>query len=393
MRQQHAIVVGGSIGGLAAARALLLSGWKVTLFEQASSFREVGAGLTLAPNAVRAMKWLGLRDDLESRHILQGSIGIRSASGRWLLRVPAEKIVERFGEPIYALHRADLHQMLLQAVDTANLHTAHRAVSVVGERDGARVTFDAPGGPLTASADLVVGADGVHSQIRSSLFPDHPGATYAGYFCWRGIVPADCVKRLSFDAALTESWGRGLRFGAALLGDGRAYWFACAALPEGTHRDDHLDDVAGRFSGWHAPIPQLLAVTPREALIRNDIYYVRAPLRSFVDGRVALLGDAAHAVTPDIGQGACLAIEDAVVLATSVAEGTDVPSGLLAYDAARRSRTQQMARLSGRLARVLQTSSPVGARLRDLVASVLPSRAFLRASAGAFSWMPPGWAA
>lgn len=197
------------------------------------------------------------------------------------------------------------------------------------------------------------------------------------------------LEDVPLDAALTETWGRGLRFGIASLGDGRAYWFACVLLPELQHREDTLDQVASRFRGWHAPIPHLLRVTPREALICNDIYYVGAPLDRFVRGRVAVLGDAAHAVTPDIGQGACLAIEDAVVLAASLADSADLTAGLAAYDRVRRPRTQSMARLSGRLARVLETRNPIASSLRDLFASALPTWTFLRASAGAFSWTPP----
>jgi 2-polyprenyl-6-methoxyphenol hydroxylase-like FAD-dependent oxidoreductase len=114
-------------------------------------------------------------------------------------------------------------------------------------------------------------------------------------------VAVDALSDVPLDAALTQTWGQGLRFGIASLSDGRAYWFACALAAEGQHRDDTPDDVVSRFGGWHAPIPQLLRVTPRDAMIRNDIYYVGTRLDSFVRGRVAFLGDAAHAVTPDIG--------------------------------------------------------------------------------------------
>jgi 2-polyprenyl-6-methoxyphenol hydroxylase-like FAD-dependent oxidoreductase len=389
MTHRHAIVVGGGIGGLAAARALSLNDWDVTLLEQAHAFAEVGAGLTLAPNAVRALEWLGLGEELKARRALHGPIGIRTASGRWLLRLPAERIVEEYGRAIYAFHRADLHQLLLNSVNKVDLRTGHRATHVSAESGTVHVTLERGSRMVTESADLVVAADGVHSNLRSGLCPDYPGASYAGYVCWRAIVPADVLKDVGLDGALTETWGRGLRFGIVSLGDGRGYWFACVLLPERKDRDDTLDEVAARFRAWHAPIPQLLRVTPPEVMIRNDIYYVSAPLGRFVHGRVALLGDAAHAVTPDIGQGACLAIEDAVVLAATLAGSTNLTAGLAAYDRVRRPRTQSMARLSGRLARVLQTRNPVAAGMRDLFASVLPTWAFLRASAGAFSWTPP----
>lgn len=385
MGGRSAIVVGGGIGGLAAAAALANDGWQVTLFEQAPEFGPVGAGVGLAPNAVRAMDRLGAGEQLRTRGMVSG-LGIRTASGRWLTELPAERLLERFGAPMFALHRADLHRMLLDAAAGVTLRTGHRAVSPTG--DGS-VSLDGPDGPVTATADLVVAADGVHSRLRSTLYPHHRGARYAGYVCWRGMVPAETAQRLHIGPTLTETWGRGKRFGIAPLGDGQVYWFACAAGPEGSFREDGLDDVLARFRRWHEPIPQLLMATDPAALIRSDIYYVHSRLPSFVHGRVALLGDAAHAVTPDIGQGACLAIEDAVVLATTMRTEAGIPSALHAYDRARRPRTQRMARLSGVAARVLQARSRVGAGLRDGVAANLPASVYLRGVASAFSWHPP----
>jgi 2-polyprenyl-6-methoxyphenol hydroxylase-like FAD-dependent oxidoreductase len=384
-----AIVVGGGIGGLAAARALEQTGWEVTLFEQAPEVRAVGAGIGLAPNAVRAMDALGLGEALRARSQVQGAIGIRRASGRWLMRLQAEQVTARFGEPLYALHRADLHRLLLDSLDTVTVHTGHRATAVTSDRNGARVTLATSPGPLTADADLVVAADGVHSRLRSALFPTYPGAAYAGYVCWRGVVPAEVARQLGLAATLTETWGRELRLGIATLGDGGIYWFGGGAAPQGSYRDDTLAQVAARFGDWHSPIPEVLAATPADTMLRNDIYYLPARLPSFVSGRVALLGDAAHAVTPDIGQGACLAIEDAVVLAAATADTADLAAALRGYDEARRARTQRMARVSGRVSDALKGQTPVTAGLRDLVAGLLPARAFLLASAGAMSWTPP----
>lgn len=384
-----AIVVGGGIGGLAAARALEQTGWEVNLFEQAPQVRAVGAGIGLAPNAVRAMDALGLGEALRSRGHLQGTIGIRRASGRWLVRLQAEQMAARFGARMHLLHRGDLHRLLLDSLDNVAVRTGHRAVAVTSDSDGAHLTLATPTGPLAASADVVVAADGVHSQLRSTLFPTYPGEAYAGYICWRGIVPAEVAQQLELAATLTETWGRELRLGVATLGDGSVYWFGGAPAPQGAYPDDTLEQVAARFRGWHSPIPEVLAATPHEAMLRNDIYYLPARLPSFVCGRVVLLGDAAHAVTPDIGQGACLAIEDAVVLAAAMANTSDIPAGLYAFDQARRARTQRMARVSGRVASVLKGRNPVAAGLRDLAASLLPARALLRASAGAMSWTPP----
>ncbi|GAB3963362.1 hypothetical protein GCM10029978_020890 [Actinoallomurus acanthiterrae] len=187
---------------------------------------------------------------------------------------------------------------------------------------------------------------------------------------------------------LSETWGRGARFGSATINDGQIYWFACESVPEHATPEHDLGLLADRFRGWHDPIPGLFSATPEDTLLRHDVYYLRARLPGFVHGRVVLLGDAAHAVTPDIGQGACLAIEDAVTLAAAIEE-RGVDAGLRAYDELRRPRTERMARTSGRLGRIMQTRNPAAALLRDTVASALPTSLLVSSAGAALSWTPP----
>lgn len=379
-----AMVVGAGIGGLTAAHALRRAGWQVEVYEQAPEIGPVGAGIGIAPNAVKALDHLGLGADLREHGRRQEGLEIRARSGRRLAHLPADRIERRYGAPFYALHRASLHRFLLGGLGETTVHANHRATTVTTDAKSATVTFRTPAGPLTSTADLVVVADGVNSRLRGELFPDHPGPDYAGYTVWRGLVPGTV---LDVPAVLSETWGRGARFGIAVLDD-RIYWFACENMAEHSEPEPRLDLLATRFRGWHDPIPQLIAATPEDALLRHDVYYLRAPLRSFVRGRVALLGDAAHAVTPDIGQGACLAIEDAVVLASAM-EQKGVDEGLRAYDTIRRPRTQGMARSSGWLAGVLQTSNRAAIRLRDAVALATPTALLTRAAGAAFAWTPP----
>ena len=384
-----AIIVGGGIGGLTTALALERNGWRVELYEQAPEFGPVGAGIGIAPNAVKALDHLGLGAALRRRGMRQEGLEIRARSGRRVTGIDAEAIERRFGAPFITLHRAELHSLLLDALDNVALHTGHRAIDVTDTGDGASLTFDGPDGVVERSADLVVAADGVHSRIRAGLFPDYPGPAYAGYTVWRGIVAADDASRIGVEAVLAETWGRGARFGIAPINDGQVYWFACEDMSEGAVPEHDLDLLARRFNRWHAPIPQLLAATPPASLLRHDVYYLDTSLPGFVRGRTALLGDAAHAVTPDIGQGACLSIEDGVTLAAAFeAHGTE--AGLNAYDAVRRPRTEGMAQMSGRLGRLLQTTSPVVAGVRDTVARALPGSLFLRFAGSAFAWEPPG---
>jgi 2-polyprenyl-6-methoxyphenol hydroxylase-like FAD-dependent oxidoreductase len=387
MPERTAIVIGGGIGGLAAAAGMSAAGWRVTVLEQAPRFEPVGAGIALAPNAVRALDWLGIGDALRECSVATGAAGLRTVSGRWLLRTTVEQLTARQGVPAYTLHRADLHRMLADAAARADLRTGHRVTGLVDGPDRAEVRFVADGQPRAAAADLVVAADGLHSVTRRALFPDHPGPSYAGYVTWRGVVPADAAP--AGVAGIFQTLGCGEGFGVAPLADGRVYWFAGRTAPEGSYAGDDLAAVAGWFAGWHDPIPAVLAATPPAALLRHDTYHLATPLPSYVSGRVVLLGDAAHAMTPDLGQGACQALEDAVVLTAQVAGSADLTAAVAGYDQARRQRTQDLVRASARAGRPLNTRNRLAARLRDLVVWTLPAAAFLRATAGTFGWRPP----
>lgn len=407
----RAIVVGAGIGGLAAARGLLALGWDVVVYDQAASFGPVGAGITLAPNAVRALEWLGLGDDLREKGAAHGALGIRDASGRWLIRTPVEALEAHFGVPSYALHRATLHEMLARGIPDATIRTGHRITTI---RDGDRptVVFEGPDGPGTDEADLVIGADGIDSRIRAALFPAHPGPAYAGYIAWRGIVAVEDAPAGSRDFGTTETWGRGMRFGIVPLGDGQIYWFATLSAPAGSHRDDTLDDLLGRYGRWHEPIPAILSATRPDSLLLHDIRYLATPLPSYHRGRVVLLGDAAHAMTPDLGQGGCQALEDAVELCAALGRVGDVasrpagspnapeqpalpgalpdiPTALAAYDRARLARTRQIMRASARMGRMAQARNPVAVAARNALMALVPASAMLRGSAGVLGWTPP----
>ncbi|MQM27463.1 FAD-dependent monooxygenase [Glycomyces albidus] len=384
----RAVVVGAGIGGLAAAAALRRIGWHVEVFERAAEIGEVGAAVSIAPNAVKALRELGLEPALRSAASELDGLESRSRSGRRITGVDAAVLRDRYGAGLYNVHRAALHAILLEALGGVPVRTGCTAIEAESDEDHATVVLDGPDGRIAVDADLVVAADGVRSRLRADLFGTYPGPAYAGYTVWRGLVPADAAARIGVPARLSETWGRGARFGHAPIGDGRAYWYAFENAEAGAAHEHRAAALVSRFADWHHPIPALLAATPDEALLRGDVFYLSEPLESFAAGRVALLGDAAHAVTPDIGQGACLAVEDAVVLAAELA-ASPVPEALRAYDAARRPRTQELARQSGAIGRMLMNPNRIAAGIRDASATLLPASVAMKTIADIYTWTPP----
>lgn len=379
-----AAVVGGGIGGVAAALALTRTGWLVTILERALEPVDRGSGITLFPNALRALDAIGAGDNVRAAGapLPGGSSGLRRPGGQLIVDGGAVPPVA----DLYAFHRADLHHalrgqlrpgVLRPGVQVRAVHAEGRAV-MVEVVDGAPVR-----------ADLVVAADGVRSAIRAGLHPDHPGPRYAGYTSWRSIT-ADPVD---LGGVAGETWGAGERFGILPLRDGRIYWFAVANLPASRRQErstsDAYAEVLRRFGHWHDPIPALLAATPPETLLSLDIYDLTLPLAPFAVGSVALLGDAAHAMTPDVGQGAGQACEDAAVLAASLAETSDVASALLQYDRRRRPRTEGIVRAARRTGRLAQISQPLAVAMRTALLRVTPPAASLRMIEKITAWEPP----
>ncbi|GAA1772730.1 FAD-dependent monooxygenase [Streptomonospora arabica] len=387
MAEPHAVVVGGGIGGLSAALALRRVGWTVTVCERAPGIEPAELALALAPNALRALDSLDLGEDVRKHSAQQGVAAIRRRDGAWILRVSAERTRRRFGDAVCVLRRGELAAMLLERLPGSAVHTAATVTAVEpgDTRRPARVATDA--GEHTA--DLVVLADGARSALRTELFLEHPGAVYAGFACWSAIVP-----RPEPAMAFGESWGRGGVAGVLPLSGDAAFCYATGNVPAGGRSPDEHARLAERVEGWHDPLPRLAAAARPESVVRTDVWHVDTPLPAYHRGRVALVGDTAHAMTPNLGQGAAQALEDAVVLARHISGSVAyVPRALQSYSDARLGRTCALVQRSAQLAEAVQSESPLAARVRDTAAAVVGAAAptlLARYTRPVGDWRSPG---
>lgn len=347
----QAVVVGGGIAGLVSALALTGLGFQVCVLEQERRLRSGGAGLTLWPNALRALRALGLDDVLlEIGCPIHEAVTLNPA-GSVLTTVPIGRIADYFG-PLLSVRRADLLEALESRFEGEVLFGAR-----VRMADGALCVHGAP-----IDADLIVGADGIGSEVRAAVAPDVVPRS-AGYAAWRGIAPTgDRTPRRA-----SETIGRGRRFGLVPLPGSSTYWFAVLA---DTDRDGG-EDLERTFADWHEPIPEVLAATARDDRSSLSIADLRA-LPAWHADRVVLVGDAAHAMTPNLGQGAAQALEDVAALARRLEE-LPLPQALRAYEHDRKRRAERVVRRSRAIGRMAQASNPILAGTRDLLARHLPT--------------------
>ena len=336
------LIVGAGIGGLTATLALLRRGLRVAVFEQATELRELGAGLQLGPNGTRVVIGLGL--EAAMRRIVCPAAGkeirLWSTGRSWRLFDLGESAVERYGAPYWMVHRGDLHALLLEAVRCVRPEVVRLGAAAVGfEQDNDAVTLQLASGERLRG-DLLIGADGVHSCIRQQMF-GAGRARFTGLMVWRGLVPMERLpthQRSLVGAnwvgvgrhAVTYPLRRGeiLNFVAAVA---RNDWRIESWTEQGT-----TEECLGDFAGWHEDV---------QRIIRNiDVPYKwallgREPLMRLTEGRVALLGDAAHPMLPFLAQGANMAIEDAMVLARCLESFNHPAEALRRYDSARLART------------------------------------------------------
>ena len=337
--------------------------------------REIGAGLMIWPNGARSLQELGV----EINALTVEHISLATSRGRQLIDFPVSAIRERFGFPVAFVHRADLQSGLAAKFGADGLRLGSEIVGfddgpnqvVVSQRDGTR-----------AAGDLLVGADGLRSPVRRQLLADGEPA-YLGSTIWRGIASSEGID-LPTGAGI--DWvGRGSEFIAFHLPNQKIYWAGVTREPAGEKwgPGGQRADLVERFGDWVRPIPDLIEATDDADIIRNDMYD-RPPVRHWSRGRVTLVGDAAHPMTPNMGQGACQALDDAVALGASLELRPNLAEGFSEYERRRLRRANRVVSLSRQSTRGVQMDNPVLCYMRDSLGSMIASRLIIPTLAGIF---------
>ena len=364
-----AVIIGAGIGGLTTAIALQQAGIDFEVFEAAPELRPIGAGIVMASNAMQVFQRLGIE-----KKIIKAGLEIVSAYGvdqnfKLISSLQVkEKITSRYGIGSYAIHRGRLQQVLLEEIDQKKIHLNKKLITLV--QNNQKVTLNFEDG-FSTEADVVIGADGIKSAVRKNIFGDLP-LRYSGQTCWRGMTKFSLPADKQFNTY--EMWGKqkGLRFGFVPAAPDEVYYFTTFFTnANGKDSGRVKESLLKTYSCFGSLPTQIIEATPEENIIRSDIFDLN-PIPKWWNGRVALLGDAAHATTPNLGQGGCQAVEDAYVTAKCLKENSSIEKAFEQYQNMRYEKALHVVNLSWSFGKMTNVGNPILQSLRNGFMRMMP---------------------
>jgi len=357
-------IIGAGIGGLTTAIALEQKGIKTRVFEQAEQIKPVGAGIILASNAMQVYEKLGLRKQIEANGHHVSSINIREANLSPISTVDLSFFEQKHNVRNIAIHRGILQQILINELKSTEIHLNHRLKRVEGNNDGYALSFE-NGNEIQSST--IIGADGLNSMVREKLFPNNT-IRNAKQICWRGVT--DFNLPLQYKNELNEAWGKLDRYGFVHIGENKVYWYALKSFKNNID-EFPLADIETYFSDYHPVVKEIIAATKKEQIYTAEILDLK-PTKIWHKEKVCLIGDAAHAATPNMGQGACQAIEDAYVLSECL-DKYDAKNAIKEFQKIRLPKAHQVVKGSWMIGKISYLSNPILIGFRNQMMRLTPS--------------------
>lgn len=367
-------IIGAGIGGLTTALAIKKFNphTEIEIFEASSEIKPLGAGLALAANAIEAFKIIGLEAKILEKAQIMNGFQILDEKGKSITKTNNLKANVHFNTiSSFAIHRGDLQEILMNELKDTKIHLGKKVIDFVQKDSEVEISFS---DKTTIKSNCVIATDGIHSAFRKKLIPNS-NIRFAGYTCWRAITEN---KNLLKDSNIaSETWGNGKRFGIVPLKDNKIYWFACinsTKMKDESFAAFKKEDLMKAFKNFHKPVNEIIKNTTSEQLIWNDIIDFE-PINKFAFDDVLLLGDAAHATTPNMGQGACQAIESAVVIAKLLAIEKNHRSAFITFEKRRMKRTSFIVKRSFQIGKVSQIENKFLSEIRNFVFRLIPESA------------------
>jgi len=341
LSDKHIAIIGAGIGGMTAAVTLAKKGIKVSIFEQAPELSEVGAGLTITPNATKGLMYLGLEKQMKEVGMAHSQQGVRHfETGEMIVPLErGEKMLEKYGAYQLQAHRADVHNVLIDELklhESNTIYTNHELIDLNEKNNSVELVFS---NNETYEVDFVIGADGNRSAVRKIILGDDD-PQFAGYVAWRGLVPTELLDEDDFDECGSSAFiAPGRVFARYLVRNGKLYNYVAFLATdewaeEGWAIPSKVDIVMDIFSDYNQQVKNIIAATPANDLFKWGIF-AREPVSKWSTKNITLLGDAAHPLEPFMGQGASLAIEDGVVLGRIIEDSESSDEIVSRYEAAR----------------------------------------------------------